>query len=124
MLRSENTSDVNQKHKIQISNLVRRFIQQLYRKCLFWPVIRVATIRLDTDDRSTMAKAAKTGRKASTRRDGRVPTLIYVLPEVLDAAQKVAEARGMKSWEWIEIAMKRELRSRSSKSAADKQPKD
>jgi hypothetical protein len=56
-----------------------------------------------------MAKAAKTGRKASTRRDGRVPTLIYVRPEVLDAAQKVADARGMKSWEWIEQAMKTAL---------------
>ncbi|WP_233021960.1 hypothetical protein [Rhodopseudomonas boonkerdii] len=53
-----------------------------------------------------------------------MPTLIYVLPEVLDAAQKVAEVRGMKSWEWIEMAMKRELRSKSSKPAADKQPKD
>ncbi|OYU90913.1 MAG: hypothetical protein CFE29_08840 [Bradyrhizobiaceae bacterium PARB1] len=71
-----------------------------------------------------MAKAVKSGRKASVRRDGRVPTLIYVLPEVLDAAQKVAEARGMKSWEWIEIAMKRELRSKSSRPAADKEPKD
>jgi hypothetical protein len=71
-----------------------------------------------------MGKATKTGRKASTRRDGRVPTLIYVQPEILEAAQRVAEARGMKSWEWIENAIKRELRSKSSNLGGERRAKD
>ncbi len=67
-----------------------------------------------------MAKAAKDERKPSTRRDGRVPTLIYVQPEILDAAQRVAEARGMKSWEWIELAMKKALAPKRGAKASRK----
>ena len=59
-----------------------------------------------------MAKAAKKTATASTRRDKRKAMLVYMRPELIQAAKDAAAASDQKAWQWIEKAVERALKSR------------
>lgn len=61
-----------------------------------------------------MPKAAKTGAKASTRRDGRKAMLTYMRPELIEAVKDAASKSDLKAWQFIERAVERSLKSKKA----------
>jgi len=60
-------------------------------------------------------RSEASGRKVSVRKDGRTATLVYMKPDILEAAQEAAASDNLKSWEFIERAVKQALASRKRK---------
>ncbi len=61
------------------------------------------------------AKAAKTTRRKSTRADGRLSTILYIRPELLDEVQEVAKNHDLTAWRWIEGVIEKALKSERRK---------